>query len=79
MDQGEFGVGGEGSMVMSNLWREWVRGGGGRHDSMAGRWVMEMLLIVALDHDIYREGTRSYVSPRTYGTPEVEIPLESTW
>ena len=48
-------------MVMSNWWREWVRGGGGRHDSMAGRWVMEVLLIVALGHDIYRENTRSYV------------------
>ena len=60
MDQGEFGVGGEGSMVMSNLWREWVRGGGGRQDSMSGRWVMEVLLMVALGHDIYREVTRSY-------------------
>ena len=47
-------------MVMSNEWRVWVRVGGGRHDSMAGRWVMEVLLIVALGHDIYRENTRSY-------------------
>ena len=37
-----------------------MRGGGGRHDSMAGRWVMEVLLIVALGHDIHREVTRSY-------------------
>ena len=27
---------------------------------MAGRWVMEVLLIVALGHDIHREVTRSY-------------------
>ena len=47
-------------MVMSNEWRVWVRVGGGRHDSTAGRWVMEVLLIVALGHDIYRENTRSY-------------------
>ena len=53
-------MGVEGSMVMSNEWRVWVRGGGGRHDSMAGRWVMEVLFIVALGHDIYRENTRSY-------------------
>ena len=53
-------MGVEGSMVMSNEWRVWVRVGGGRHDSMAGRWVMEVLLIVALGHDIYRENTRSY-------------------
>ena len=53
-------MGVEGSMVMSNEWRVWVRVGGGRHDSTAGRWVMEVLLIVALGHDIYRENTRSY-------------------
>ena len=30
-----------------------MRGGGGRHDCVTGRWVMEALVIVALVYDIY--------------------------
>ena len=35
-------------------------GGAGRHDSVAGRWVMEVLMVVALVHDLYDEDMRSY-------------------
>jgi len=37
-----------------------VRSGGGGHDSVAGRWVMEVLVVVALGHDLYDEDMRSY-------------------
>ena len=37
-----------------------MRGGGGRHDCVTGRWVMEALVIVALVCVSYEEGMRSY-------------------
>ena len=37
-----------------------MRGGGGRHDCVTGRWVMEALVIVALVCVSYEEGMRPY-------------------
>ena len=37
-----------------------MRSVGGRHVSVAGRWVMEVLVILVLGYDLYDEGTRSY-------------------
>ena len=37
-----------------------MRGGGGRHDCVTGRWVMEALVIVALVCVSYEEGIRAY-------------------
>ena len=37
-----------------------MRSGGGGHDSVAGRWVMEVLVVVALVHVLYDEDMRSY-------------------
>ena len=34
--------------------------GGGRHDSVAGRWVMEVIVIVAVGYDKYDEVLVSY-------------------
>ena len=37
-----------------------MRSGGGGHDSVADRWVMEVLMVVALVHVLYDEDMRSY-------------------